>query len=35
MNGFSAEEMHSFQKYLRYNLFQVRRQNETGVNGMN
>ncbi|KAF8387237.1 hypothetical protein PRIPAC_76379 [Pristionchus pacificus] len=23
MNGFSAEEMHSFQKYLRYNLFQI------------
>ncbi|GMT32915.1 hypothetical protein PFISCL1PPCAC_24212, partial [Pristionchus fissidentatus] len=23
MNGFDADEMHSFQKYLRYNLFQI------------
>ncbi|KAF8374890.1 hypothetical protein PRIPAC_81319 [Pristionchus pacificus] len=31
MNGFDADEMHSFQKYLRYNLFQIFHEVAIGV----
>ncbi|GMS92369.1 hypothetical protein PENTCL1PPCAC_14544, partial [Pristionchus entomophagus] len=31
MNGFSAEEIHSFQKYLRYNVFAIFHEIAKGV----